>query len=90
MQSAFGIDHGEFSKAEKEKASAGRLATGGLFPGFHAAAAGKKGNYHKLKAAGWEVGGSAVGTLVPGPGSLIGGIAGTHIAQSHGHYKKQT
>lgn len=85
--SAFGVEHGyEISKAAKKKqtkkqpASVGRLVAGGLFPGFHAAAAGKPG--HKLPAAGWELGGNFV---APG----VGGAVGTHIAHERGHYYPQ-
>lgn len=78
--SAFGVDLGSISKADQEPVSAGRVVAGAVFPGAHAAVAGKKG--HKLRAAGWEVGGTAV---APG----LGGAVGTVVAQKHGHYKKQ-
>lgn len=105
MESAFGVDHGDFSKAEK-KATGGRQATAYLFPGFHGAVAGKKG--HKLRAAGTELGTQAggaiagglvggtvarkapvVGSLMGTAGGAAGSIWGTQHAQKVGHYKKQ-
>lgn len=79
---AFGVDPGySVSKAsDRQPASGGRLVAGALAPGFHAAAAGKKG--HKLRAAGWEVGGTAVAPV-------IGGGVGTAMAHNRGHYKSQ-
>lgn len=95
MLSAFGVDHGEISKKvehwttirDKEQGGvgAGRAVTGGFFPGVHGAIAGKKGK--KLKAAGHELAGSVVGTALPGPGSLLGGAAGTNAAHNKGYYK---
>ena len=75
----------------RDKASAGRLATGGLFPGIHGLVAGKEGKGdHKIKAAGYELGGAVLGgTLVPGVGTIPGGVVGTHLAHNAGHYKRQ-
>jgi hypothetical protein len=95
--SAFGVDHGGISKSFKQTArdiktekhaTHGRIAAGAVFPGFHAAAAGKRGK--KLRAAGNEVGGAMVGgLLVPVAGGPAGGILGTQRAARKGYYKKQ-
>lgn len=80
------------AKARKrEKARAGRLVTGGVFPGIHGLVAGKEGpGDHKIKAAGYELGGAVLGgTLVPGVGTIPGGAVGTHLAHEAGHYKRQ-
>jgi hypothetical protein len=85
-------------KANRKTPSVGRLATGGVFPGFHGAVAGKPGQYRKLKAAGTELGsstlGSAVGHAVGGPvgssaGNLAGAVGGTAIAHNQGWLKRQ-
>jgi hypothetical protein len=76
-------------RSDEPKASAGRYVTGGLFPGFHGAIAGEKGDKRKLKAAGLELGGWFIGSALPGPGSVLGGAVGTHYAHKAGHYKKQ-
>lgn len=71
MISAFGIDHGEFSKADtKSNPTGGRYATSYLFPGVHGAVAGKKGK--KLRSAGRELGGTIGGSVA---GSVAGGLA---------------
>lgn len=102
--SAFGVDHGEVSKAEEKKASAGRHAAAQFFPGAHGLAAGKPGK--ALRAAGHELGGNLGGTLVGGAvGGLtrnpaaagLGGIAGSTVgtsmgvssAQRKGYYRAQ-
>lgn len=80
----------------------GRQAAGGLLPGAHGLAAGKKGR--KLRAAGNEVGGVSVGTVagsvvngaargrllyaIPA-GAAAGGVMGTRRAHRMGHYKSQ-
>jgi len=93
MQSAFGVDHGEFSKGyykdmrDEKHATHGRLAAGALLPGYHGAVAGKRGK--KLRAAGSEVGGAFLGSAVPGPGTVVGGAVGTQYAAKHGYYKPQ-
>lgn len=97
MESAFGVNHGEeiskdnrgFLKDIKNEkhATTGRHLAGGAFPGYHAAFAGKKGK--KLRAAGHEILGATIGSTVPGPGTVLGGIAGTEIAARKGYYKKQ-
>lgn len=70
------------------KVSGGRLATGGLFPGYHGAIAGKKG--HKLKAVGHEVLGGMAGGVVAGPpGTVAGAAIGTKMAHDKGYYKPQ-
>lgn len=66
-------------------ASPERLATGALFPVAHGAIAGRKGK--KLKAVGHEAAGTALGSVVPGPGSAIGAGAGTAMAHRKGLYK---
>jgi hypothetical protein len=55
--------------AKQEKASGGRLAAGGVFPGYHGAFAGKKG--HKLRAVGNEVAGNIVGGTAGGLAASI-------------------
>lgn len=76
------------SKKKQPDATAGRLATGAFFPGWHGAIAGKKGG--KLKAAGTETGLAAAGTLVaPGLGTAFGGAFGAHIAHKQGWLKPQ-
>lgn len=93
MESAFGVDHGEIAKGyykdmkDEKHASHGRLATGALLPGFHGAVAGKRGK--KLRSAGSELGGSLIGSAIPGPGNLVGGAVGTQYAAKRGYYKKQ-
>lgn len=67
----------EISKRDRDT-SFGRTLTGAVFPGFHAAVAGKPG--HKLKAAAYELGGGLVGST---PGSAVG----THFASKKGHYR---
>jgi hypothetical protein len=69
--SPFGVEHSDISKARKE-ASTGRLATGGVFRGFHGIAAGKKGK--KLRSAGREIGGGLIGSA-PGIALLGAGVA---------------
>ena len=88
MESAFGVDHGDFSKKKEHwthgsNMSAGRAVTAGLFPGTHGLIAGKKGK--KLKAAGHEFAPAlASGSLgIP----LVGGIVGANAAQNKGYYK---
>lgn len=88
MISAFGVDHGEISKAagttkspdqpSKGRASFGRHATAQLVPTFHGAVAGRKGK--KLKAAGTELGSGTAGGFA---GGLIG--AGIGAAVSRGN-----
>lgn len=69
---AFGVGPAdEVSKAEK-KASAGRQALGGAFPGIHGAIAGKKG--HKLRAVGNELGGATAGGVAGFGAGAIGGM----------------
>jgi hypothetical protein len=73
--SAFGVDHGGISKADKKSSgnpSVGRMAAGGLLYPFHAAAAGRKGK--KLRAVGNQVGGAALGAL-PGAALMGAGVA---------------
>jgi hypothetical protein len=101
-ESAFGIDHGDFSKAEKPKKptqgpSAGRYAAGAAFGWAHGGVAGKKG--HKLKAAGTSFGTGTVGNLAGaaltrssgggGLGQLGGNMVGTKIAHNKGWLKPQ-
>lgn len=90
-------DKKKVSKADEPKASAGRYATGAVFPIIHGAVAGKKGR--KLRAiantTGGGLAGGALGTVIAGPrggavGSLAGAAAGVHRAQGKGHYKKQS
>jgi len=76
-------------RSDEPKASVGRYVTGGLFPGFHGAIAGEKGDKRKLKAAGLELAGGFIGSALPGPGTVLGGAVGTHYAQKAGYYKKQ-
>jgi hypothetical protein len=85
------IAKADSKRKTRDKASAGRLATGGLFPGFHGLVAGKQGpGDHKIKAAGYELGGAVLGgALVPGVGTIPGGVVGTHLAHNAGHYKRQ-
>jgi len=83
--SVWGVDHLEevSKKAQREpreNASFGRMATAAVFPGWHAAAAGRKGK--KLRAAGYELGGALV---VP----AVGGGVGAHFAHKEGYYKNQ-
>lgn len=85
-ESAFGVEHGEFSKADRSHATPGRVLTGAFAPGFHGAVAGKKGK--KLRAAGYEVGGGVAGTLVGLP--PLGAGIGTAAAHNKGYYKKQS
>lgn len=69
------------AKAKKpDNPSAGRVVTGALLPVWHGAVAGKPG--HKLKAAGYELGGTMIGAQ---PGAAVG----TFAAHRAGHYKKQ-
>lgn len=81
MISAFGIDHGEISKADSDRygkhgaPTTGRRLAGHFFPGWHGAVAGKKGK--KLRSTGTEVGG-AVG------GSIVGGAAGHALTRGGG------
>lgn len=86
-ESAFGVEHGEFSKADQhgKDATIGRLVTGGVLPGAHAATAGRKGK--KLRAAGYELGGAVAGSLVVAP--PVGAAIGTHMAHNKGYYKRQ-
>lgn len=74
--SAFGIDHGEISKATDpntgKKPSAGRRVLASAYPVFHGAAAGKKGK--KLRAVGNEYGGSLAG-------GTAGGLAGAALTR---------
>jgi len=73
--SAFGVDHGGISKADKKSSgnpSVGRMAAGGLFAPFHAAAAGRKGK--KLRAVGNQAGGAVLGAL-PGTAVMGAGLA---------------
>jgi len=70
--SAFGVDHGGISKAERKSSgnpSVARMAAGGLFSPYHAAVAGRKGK--KLRAVGNQAGGAALGTL---PGAALMGV----------------
>ncbi len=99
--SAFGIEHGDFSKANDKSPSAGRYATGMVFPGAHGAIAGKKGK--KLSAFGNETGRAFVGSAVGGStglilsrgksvlgtvgGALGGSAAGVRYNQRKGNYK---
>lgn len=75
MRSAFGIEHGEFSKAYDKyggqgKPSAGRRVSASLFGGYHPLVAGKKGK----KARAWANQGSrSIG------GAAAGGAAGAGI-----------
>jgi hypothetical protein len=83
--SAFGVEHpgAEISKkAKQQPPSAGRLASGAVFPGWHGAIAGKRGKARKLKAAGVELGGAMV---VP----YVGGGLGTLVAHDQGWLKPQ-
>lgn len=81
MESAFGIDHGEIAKYDREKyGSPGRIASGAFAPGIHGAVAGREGK--KLHAAGSELAGSFLG-LAPGA------AAATALANTAGYYKKQ-
>ena len=104
MESAFGVDHGEISKAEK-KATTGRYAAAYFAPGLHGAVAGKKGR--KLRAA---VPSSVASSEVPlsarslvqrspegssravrsASAALSAADLGTQHAQKVGHYKKQS
>ena len=65
----------DFEGIEKEesKASAGRYATGIIFPGVHGAVAGKKGK--KARAAGNEAVGSIAGSAVGAGGAYGAGRA---------------
>lgn len=105
--SYWGVEHGdEISKdftKNKTPASAGRLATGAAFGGWHGAVAGKKGS--KLKAfatpvvtanAGSLAGNAAAiatkgrgATALRVGGALAGGASGTVISQKRGWLKKQ-
>lgn len=64
-ESAFGVDHGDFSKRESnggEKMSGGRKATGTYFGAYHSVAAGKKGKRAKGAARSYAYGtGGAIG-----------------------------
>lgn len=75
MYSAFGVDHGEFAKADNKvhQSSPGRKALAVLAPDVHPLVAGKKGK--KLRAFGNELGGAAAGHFA---GRVIG--AATHNA----------
>lgn len=69
-KSAFGIDHGEISKAARKTTtppSTGRIVAAGLLAPFHGAVAGKKG--YKLRSFGNELGGAAAGNVA---GALAG------------------
>jgi hypothetical protein len=84
--SAFGVEDGRISKAERKPASGGRTAAGMLFPGYHGALVGKPGK--KLRSVGNELGGNIGGGLVgatagrliarknPAVGTMIGAQAG--------------
>lgn len=65
--SAFGVDHGDFAKADKQ--SGGRRILTSAFPGYHAGIAGKKGK--KLRAVGNELGGGVAG----GAAGQLAGLA---------------
>ena len=104
MYSAFGIDHGDISKAQQQP-STGRYITAHVAPGIHGAVAGKPGK--KLRAAGSELGGSFVGGAagvggaialrrspllaegVAAGGGIAGSMLGTQHAQKRGYYKPQ-
>lgn len=100
-ESAFGIDHGDFSKADTQpKASAGRYAAGTAFGAYHSAFAGKKGK--KVGAVGSSLGhsiggaalGGALGAVTHKPALAgIGGYAGNAMAvrsnQAKGRYKPE-
>jgi len=100
--SVWGVDHGPdvVAKADtKEKASAGRYATGAVFPGWHGAVAGRKGK--KLRAAGNEYGGAVVGGIgaaaitrgnpyASSAGQMIGAAGGVRRNQRKGYYKPQS
>lgn len=71
-------------KADRERASTGRLALGTAFPGYHGAVAGRKGR--KLRAAGNEVGGAYAGAA-PGYGIMAAGLkrgSGRTVAAGYG------
>jgi hypothetical protein len=71
-------------KADRERASTGRLALGTAFPGYHGAVAGRKGR--KLRAAGNEYGGAAAGAA-PGYGVMAAGLkrgSGRTVAAGYG------
>ena len=73
--SAFGVDHGGISKAERKSSgnpSVGRMAAAGLFAPVHAAVVGRKGK--KLRAVGNQAGGAALGAL-PGAALMGAGVA---------------
>lgn len=78
--SAFGIEHGDVSKADQPKASGGRQAAGYFFAGTHGAVAGKKGK--KLKAVGSEVGHTMAGSY---GGAAGGAAAGAALGAAVGH-----
>ena len=83
MISAFGVDHGDFSKAYSKYGtepapSAGRRAAAGAFGGYHAIAAGKKGK--KARAYG------NVATRGIGGAGLGGGLgAGAAMLATRGN-----
>jgi hypothetical protein len=83
MESAFGIDHGEISKAKDKydghgAPTTGRRLAGHFGYGFHGAVAGKKGK--KLRATGTEVAGAAGGAV---GGNLGGRLAGAVLSRGH-------
>jgi hypothetical protein len=80
MRSAFGVEHGGISKAEKE-ATAGRYVTSWALPGAHGAVAGKKGK--KLRATGSELAGFTGGAV----GGSIAGLGAARLTHSRGAAK---
>jgi hypothetical protein len=88
-KSAFGVEHGYpvvKRNTNKDTASWERMATGAVFPGTHGVIAGRKGK--KLRAAGHELVGAGVGSMLPGPGTIAGGVIGTNMAHQKGYYKQ--
>ena len=101
--SAFGVEHGEISKAKNgDQMSTGRMVATGLFAPVHGAVAGRPGK--KLRATGNEMGGSVAGALTGAAtaallkkpaltrdlmqgGAIGGAIGGGSINQRKGYYK---
>jgi len=90
MYSAFGVDHGDFSKREKkdkyrgnDKPSAGRRVTASAFPIPHAVSASKKG--HRARSATnvstRAIGGAGLGAAA---GTAAGYGVGTLVGRSGG------